>query len=401
MSEKINWNPFSRRIAQVGAGLFCLAALGFGGPAAANADDAARCASVRLKLLGKALKDVATCESKLAARVEPLDASGLPTIDAIDVLSLRSKRATCLDRAEAKFTQVWIKQNHKLSCAAEDVAQVSELWKSLQSWVGAASGTEPISTSTSIQDIEISFPKVVFFAPFCDLDPADYDSDWSYVEAVKAEKCYPDLYRELKNFENGSRSWHSLYYTPVGTDEVRFNWQKAGWPCAHIAKQAGLGRFDDLIDFDIWLSGEDSDPALRFVHSDGPYILPTGAVVADDWADLIDGEVAEINKTASGDPAETKDVITGTNSDGTRIVGETAESWTQLALRVDCIDECNEEADWSFHGVGSSSSNRKWSTRPERVGVLWGEPQSSNDSYIRTVDGVYCFQQRGVTTARP
>ncbi len=59
--------------------------------------------------------------------------------------------------------------------------------------------------------------------------------------------------------------------------------------CDKLAKKGGLvGRYR------AWLSDADTSPALRFAKSDLPYILPasqlgTGVVVAEDWADLVDG----------------------------------------------------------------------------------------------------------------
>lgn len=81
--------------------------------------------------------------------------------------------------------------------------------------------------------------------------------------------------------------------------------------CRGQATAAGLEG-----DFVAWLSTIGSSVADRLVQSSDPYVLVDGTLIAEDWADLVDGSIlARINLDASGTPRG-GDVWTGTLATG-------------------------------------------------------------------------------------
>ncbi len=57
--------------------------------------------------------------------------------------------------------------------------------------------------------------------------------------------------------------------------------------CQSLADVAGLGGV-----FSAWLADAFDGPSVRLPHASEPYVLVDGAVIAHDWEDLIDGEIA-------------------------------------------------------------------------------------------------------------
>jgi len=83
----------------------------------------------------------------------------------------------------------------------------------------------------------------------------------------------------------------------AGADEI----------CATEAADANLQG-----EFKAWLSTTSSSVADRLSHDGGPFVRVDEMVVANDWADLVDGALlAPINLDANGQP-HTGDVWTGT-----------------------------------------------------------------------------------------
>lgn len=100
--------------------------------------------------------------------------------------------------------------------------------------------------------------------------------------------------------------------------------------CQQEADAAGLDGT-----YFAWLSSNSVTPAGRFLQSSVPYVRPDGTVVADDWADLLDGSLgAPINLNAAGaSPAAptcgTDRVWTNANTDGTLFSASwTCSNWT-------------------------------------------------------------------------
>lgn len=144
--------------------------------------------------------------------------------------------------------------------------------------------------------------------------------------------------------------------------------------CNTVASGAGL-----VGSFKAWLSDDTNSPLTRFAQAAGPYTLPTGEVVADDWNDLVDG-VGDIiiDRDASGDQVDfsiTNAAATGTQSDGDNIPGHNCSEWT------DNVD----------NGTGFSDSNVV-------VGLI-GAPTGfwtnagTNGPFCNFQGHLYCFEQ--------
>lgn len=103
--------------------------------------------------------------------------------------------------------------------------------------------------------------------------------------------------------------------------------------CREAARAAGLpGRYE------AWISGSTEEATGQLLHTRVPYRRTDGALVAQDWADLTDGTIANpIDRTADGtqivpQPGVTFSVWTGTATDGTvtdgSIGGKHCLNWT-------------------------------------------------------------------------
>ena len=81
--------------------------------------------------------------------------------------------------------------------------------------------------------------------------------------------------------------------------------------CAMQADEAGLEG-----NFKAWLSTISSSVADRLSHDGGPFVRVDGAIVANGWADLVDGALlASISLDAMGEP-QAGDTWTGTLATG-------------------------------------------------------------------------------------
>ena len=84
-----------------------------------------------------------------------------------------------------------------------------------------------------------------------------------------------------------------------------------------------------------WLADQTaaSAPASSFFQATGPYVMPDGTQVADDWADLTDGSLDNfITVTADGGSAE-GEVWTNVLSDGTQkgaAAADSCDGWTNI-----------------------------------------------------------------------
>lgn len=370
--------------------------LGSAGVADAAPSDAARCVATRLKIVGKAVKDAATCESKLALKIDhgSFDASGQPMAGIMDpdkVGSLLAKREACLGRAAAKLETLWEKNDAKVSCSVAGDETATEVKGLVEDWMRDLTSFADYGTR-----VPTDFPNltnVVFFAPFCDLDPHDFPNAAEYYDEVKKNRCYPDLLAEHDRV--GRYRSHNLYRYAEHSRERQLSWQMVGWPCAEIAERAGLGSFAKD-DFDIWLSTEYFSPQHRFVHSTAPYVLPSGAIVADDWDDLTDGEIRHpIDELATGQPATDLRVVTGTSPTGNNYdVHPGDDFWTMGNWTI--FQAPNDAPDKLYSG-NTSKTVEQWTQSFTPEPVVWGYASGDGeDGWTREVDGVYCFQQRGV-----
>ncbi len=105
-------------------------------------------------------------------------------------------------------------------------------------------------------------------------------------------------------------------------------------------------------------SGNSSSPATTFNTDTGPFLLPGGVQVADDWTDLIDGTLdAPINHTASGETGVNSFVWTGTQSDGSAAAtaAETCSEWSTTASTGSGGSASLDSNSWTENFVTSAS----------------------------------------------
>jgi len=96
--------------------------------------------------------------------------------------------------------------------------------------------------------------------------------------------------------------------------------------CQEEAETFGLVQPDR---FFAWLSDSKSSPATRFTTRNARYVLVDGSVIADDWDDLVDGQLSHaLNLQADGEVVEhavwTSTLVTGEAVD----TGEFCGDWT-------------------------------------------------------------------------
>jgi hypothetical protein len=133
-----------------------------------------------------------------------------------------------------------------------------------------------------------------------------------------------------------------------------------------------------------WLAASAGSPSTRFTQSSTPYIRVDGAVIANNWADLVDGTLANpINLTELGTAPQSPlgncggaDVWTGLNADGTP-VPPIAGVWT-----TSCYDWGPVSA-YSCVAAGvATATTTGWSATCEPCGGPCGQKAA-----------LYCFQQ--------
>jgi hypothetical protein len=104
--------------------------------------------------------------------------------------------------------------------------------------------------------------------------------------------------------------------------------------CTEAAFEAGLDGT-----FMAWLSTAQIGPATRMTPSMGPYRLPNGVLIANNWVDLTDGVLAHpIDSDEFGElpplagVCEGHEVWSNTNPDGTPLTQLDCLGWTSTAL---------------------------------------------------------------------
>lgn len=115
--------------------------------------------------------------------------------------------------------------------------------------------------------------------------------------------------------------------------------------CTDLARSAGLpGQYL------VWLSDSSTSPAARFARSELPYVLVNGTLVANNWTDLVDGQLAApIDADEYGSPTFAAEVWTGTYADGTAAT-DTCNDWTSVAATVYAQQGVTDHVDtgWSI-----------------------------------------------------
>jgi len=127
-----------------------------------------------------------------------------------------------------------------------------------------------------------------------------------------------------------------------------------------------------------WVADSTGSPASRFTHSSGPYVLPNGARVADNWADLTDGTIQHsVSVDAAGVTVDTQFL------NGNLVWSNTTSSG---ALETQSGGSNATCADWT----GAATYGRV--AHPGGVDQAWtGYWQWGN--YCTDANRLYCFQQ--------
>jgi hypothetical protein len=123
--------------------------------------------------------------------------------------------------------------------------------------------------------------------------------------------------------------------------------------CTELAAQAGIDGT-----FMAWLSTSQVGPASRMTHFMGPYRLPNGQLIANDWIDLTDGVLAHpIDSDEFGElpPAaqicQGQEVWSNANPDGTPLTQLDCQAWTSAA-----VSSTSNAGQWSEAMFGWSAS---------------------------------------------
>ena len=125
--------------------------------------------------------------------------------------------------------------------------------------------------------------------------------------------------------------------------------------CQNLAAAAGLGDEQEI--FRAWLSSADTTAAQRLQHSEDPYILVDGTIIAENWEDLTDGELEhpiDLNEH-NIEMISTPQVWTNTTISGSRrSLQHDCNKWTSSSItstaHIGWATESNEE--WT-HGEAS------------------------------------------------
>lgn len=138
--------------------------------------------------------------------------------------------------------------------------------------------------------------------------------------------------------------------------------------CQQDAKAAGLPGT-----YLAWISDSKESPSTRFRKSKVPYILPTGARVADDWDDLMRGIDRAIDVAADGGTFPDRYVYTNTNIHG-------------QAEETDPAKICD---DWT----SATNSNQVGAGDARAADVTWAFSRLVHCGPSFPVYGLYCFEQ--------
>lgn len=127
--------------------------------------------------------------------------------------------------------------------------------------------------------------------------------------------------------------------------------------------------------FKAWISDSQSSPATRFTHFAGAYRLPSGAKVADNWADLTDGSLDHaIDEEEDGWLVPAVGVYTATSANGTFSGEANCSNWTSTGADTTRVGE-------------SSAVSSAW-TASSQVKTC-----TNNETTFAQRSLVYCFEQ--------
>ncbi len=108
---------------------------------------------------------------------------------------------------------------------------------------------------------------------------------------------------------------------------------------------AAAGRSEPFV---AWLADSSQHPAGRFDQDGGPYRLYDGTVIADDWADLIDGALdAPIDRTEMGPASGAIRAWTNVQSNGTSAGSSHCADWSSDSALGRVGDRTASDGTWT------------------------------------------------------
>ena len=127
-----------------------------------------------------------------------------------------------------------------------------------------------------------------------------------------------------------------------------------------------------------WLSDNTGSPSTRFTQSTTPYVLVDGTVIANNWADLTDSNLAtqiDLTETGAAPPA----AFTG-------ICGISQTAWSNTRPNGTILSNSLHCGNWT--GTGSSAWGRWVNT--DQTWTQWCSGGACTGAWL---SNLYCFQQ--------
>ncbi len=139
--------------------------------------------------------------------------------------------------------------------------------------------------------------------------------------------------------------------------------------CQDIANAKGMGGT-----WKAWLSDSKTSASSRLIHSNNPYVLLDGSIVANNWTDLTDGTLqTPINMDENGyQTINEMAVWTSTKVDGS--------TYSPYANNTLCNDYTVADENYSMCGMGYVNNN-EWTD--------W------SSDWCKGTNRLYCFEQIG------
>lgn len=216
--------------------------------------------------------------------------------------------------------------------------------------VDAGTREDARTSPADAPDAGLDAPDVADASEVTDANPCA-----SCTGAVARQQCVNQACVEVRRVFVTSAKWTGKLGGLTGADEK----------CRLAAQAAGLGG-----QWRAWLSDNNSSPFTRFEKSSVPYRRVDGTIVANDWNDLVDGNLAANIQL---------------DENGVLVVADDGvEVWTGTKENGDRLDPiCN--------GFVNENSNQNG-----RVGVADQSSKIWTSIYEKTCDAnlrLYCFEQ--------
>jgi hypothetical protein len=125
-----------------------------------------------------------------------------------------------------------------------------------------------------------------------------------------------------------------------------------------------------------WLSDELTNPVTRMTHHTGPYVMTTGAPIADNWDDLVDGSLrTPLNRTETGQISTGGDICGG------------GEVWTNT--RFDGLRRSTEHCNGWNSSTGATSNGGNVT----ELSAAWTDSSACPKMSCVSLLPLYCFEQ--------